>query len=495
MQQNDKEPSSTMLYVSNLPFSFQDADLKGVFNGFEVASAYVATRRNGRSKGFGFVTFVSSDQQKKALDAFDGKELSGRKLTVKVAHKDDRRDAKGELKDEFKNQEPREPRRGGNGGGRRQDGAGDAAAEKEARAPAADKKPSETILYVSNLPFEFSDDDLKKVFAAHNPVSARIARRRNKRSKGFGFVEFPSKKEQTAALALDGQSINDRPIAVKVSLVGDELKDGGDSKPQQEKKAAAPKQEKQQGERKQQPKKKAEDAKEGAGSNTTLYVSNLPFDLTDEGLAEIFTQKGFKPVSARVARRRDDRSKGFGFVEFANQEAQSNALKAVDGATIKDRPISAKVAMKDSETRGDGAAAGGNANDNNRQDDDGKRKRNRTRKPKAEGEGADAKPAAEKKKPVEKKEKKDSERLVYVSNLSFDVDDNALAKLFDGLTIKSAHVAVRRNGKSKGFGFVEFVSQADQKKALGKNGVELNGRKLVVEIAKEDAQAAEQKKE
>jgi RNA recognition motif-containing protein len=49
-------------------------------------------------------------------------------------------------------------------------------------------------------------------------------------------------------------------------------------------------------------------------------------------------------------------------------------------------------------------------------------------------------------------EKKDSATLVYVSNLSFDVDDAALAKLFDGLTIKSAHVAVRRNGKSKGFG-------------------------------------------
>lgn len=35
----------------------------------------------------GFVTFSSPEQQKKALEAFDGKELDGRTLTVKVAHK------------------------------------------------------------------------------------------------------------------------------------------------------------------------------------------------------------------------------------------------------------------------------------------------------------------------------------------------------------------------------------------------------------------------
>ncbi len=44
---------STRSYCSNLPFSFEDADLKKIFANFEVTSAYVAVRRNGRSKGFG----------------------------------------------------------------------------------------------------------------------------------------------------------------------------------------------------------------------------------------------------------------------------------------------------------------------------------------------------------------------------------------------------------------------------------------------------------
>jgi RNA recognition motif-containing protein len=239
-----------MLYVSNLPFTFVDDDLKKVFAGFEVSSAYVAVRRNGRSKGFGFVTFASTDQQKKALDTFDGKELDGRTLTVRVAHKDDRRDEKGELKEEFKTQEPRgEPRRrnnnGNKGGDKKEGGAA-------ASGAAAEKKPSETTLYVSNLPFEFSDEDLKKVFDAHHPVNARIARRRNARSKGFGFVEFANKANQQAALALDGHKIADREISVKVSMVGEAGANGDapkadnkqEKKPrqQQEKKQQAPKQ-------------------------------------------------------------------------------------------------------------------------------------------------------------------------------------------------------------------------------------------------------------
>eukprot|EP00178_Gracilaria_changii_P000991 TRINITY_DN11354_c0_g1_i1.p2 TRINITY_DN11354_c0_g1~~TRINITY_DN11354_c0_g1_i1.p2 ORF type:complete len:237 (+),score=57.96 TRINITY_DN11354_c0_g1_i1:31-711(+) len=212
---SDKEPSNTMLYVSNLPFSFEDKDLAAIFADFQVDSAYVAVRHNGRSKGFGFVTFKSPEQQKAAL-AYDGKDLDGRPLTVKVAHKDDRRDAKGELKEEFKTADSRQSR--GRGGGQ------------------AERTLSETVVYVSNLPFEFSDEDLMGVFAQHKPVSARIARRGNARSKGFGFVEFGSTEAQQAALALDGHTIDEREITVKVSMSGVERpeKPAGEKKKKQQ---------------------------------------------------------------------------------------------------------------------------------------------------------------------------------------------------------------------------------------------------------------------
>jgi RNA recognition motif-containing protein len=448
------------------------------------------------------VTFSTPDQQKKALEAFDGKELDGRTLTVKVAHKDDRRDAKGELRDEFKTAETREPRARGprrEGGDNNKGGA--------AAAP-SEKKPSETIVYVSNLPFDFTDEDLSKVFAAHNPKSARIARRRNERSKGFGFVEFQSKKDQTAALALDNHKIQDREISVKVSLVGDNKEGGskgGDRAERAERGERKPREPRENnngggnnnnagrdggnkgGERKERAPRQERKEATGSGSSSTIYVSNLPFDLTDDALAEVFRGKGHNPKSARIARRRDERSKGFGFVEFQNQEHQLAALKSVDQMSLGDRVISAKVALKDSETReggnkeGGGRGGGNNNNANEGGDDAPKRKRNRKR---TDNKGGDDE-RKEERKPA--KDKKDSATLVYVSNLSFDVDDAALGKLFEGINIKSAHVAVRRNGKSKGFGFVETNTPADQKKALAKNGTELAGRTLVVEVAKEDA--------
>jgi len=75
-----------MIYVSNLPFSIDDKKLGEVFTGYKVKNAYVAVRRNGRSKGFGFVDFGASEDQQKALK-LNGHEVEGRPLTIQVANK------------------------------------------------------------------------------------------------------------------------------------------------------------------------------------------------------------------------------------------------------------------------------------------------------------------------------------------------------------------------------------------------------------------------
>jgi RNA recognition motif-containing protein len=79
---------------------------------------------------------------------------------------------------------------------------------------------------------------------------------------------------------------------------------------------------------------------------------------------------------------------------------------------------------------------------------------------------------------------------LFVANLPFSVNDEQLAKLFAdaGVATKSAHVVVKRNGRSKGFGFVEFDQQADQVKALNAlNNKPVDGRDLIVKIALADA--------
>jgi len=76
-------------------------------------------------------------------------------------------------------------------------------------------------LFVGNLPFSMSDDQLKQIFSAHgNVVSANIVIDKfSQRSKGFAFVEFETEEEAAAAMqALDGSEQDGRNIAVKEAL-------------------------------------------------------------------------------------------------------------------------------------------------------------------------------------------------------------------------------------------------------------------------------------
>jgi RNA recognition motif-containing protein len=63
-------------------------------------SAHVVKKRNGRSKGFGFVEFEAEEDQKKALQAINNKSIDGRELIVKVALTE--RSGQTESKDEKK---------------------------------------------------------------------------------------------------------------------------------------------------------------------------------------------------------------------------------------------------------------------------------------------------------------------------------------------------------------------------------------------------------
>jgi RNA recognition motif-containing protein len=71
-----------------------------------------------------------------------------------------------------------------------------------------------------------------------------------------------------------------------------------------------------------------------------LFVGGLPFSTTDEELKEIFAAHG-AVASATVVRDRDSgRSKGFGFVEFENDEEGKAAETALNGSDVGGRNIS-----------------------------------------------------------------------------------------------------------------------------------------------------------
>lgn len=71
-----------------------------------------------------------------------------------------------------------------------------------------------------------------------------------------------------------------------------------------------------------------------------LFVGGLPFSTTDDELKAAFEAHG-KVASATVVRDRDTgRSKGFGFVEFENDDEGKAAQAAMNGSDMGGRAIS-----------------------------------------------------------------------------------------------------------------------------------------------------------
>ena len=93
------------LYVGNLPYSVDEAQLRGIFEPYGEISelALIMDRDTGRPKGFGFVTFANQAAAEKALEQ-NGKDLGGRPLRVNIATEKPRTGG---------------PRGGGGGGGNR----------------------------------------------------------------------------------------------------------------------------------------------------------------------------------------------------------------------------------------------------------------------------------------------------------------------------------------------------------------------------------------
>jgi len=72
-------------------------------------------------------------------------------------------------------------------------------------------------IYVGNLSYDLTEEELRDLFAEHGKVSSVtiIYDRYEKRSKGFGFVQMPDDKEAEAAIeALNGRKLKGRPLKV-----------------------------------------------------------------------------------------------------------------------------------------------------------------------------------------------------------------------------------------------------------------------------------------
>lgn len=98
--------------------------------------------------------------------------------------------------------------------------------------------------------------------------------------------------------------------------------------------------------------------------NNKLYVGQLSYSVDSNALSEFFAEAG-EVLSAKVITDRDTgRSKGFGFVEMANDEAAQTAIDQLNGKDLMGRTINVSIAKPQEDRRprtggGGGGSRGG----------------------------------------------------------------------------------------------------------------------------------------
>lgn len=76
-----------------------------------------------------------------------------------------------------------------------------------------------------------------------------------------------------------------------------------------------------------------------------LFVGNIPFGMSDAQLGEVFSVFGAVTSANIVIDKFSKRSKGFGFVEFENEEDAKKAMAELDGSEQMGRNINVKEAI------------------------------------------------------------------------------------------------------------------------------------------------------
>jgi RNA recognition motif-containing protein len=158
-------------------YKYSSLTLLSLIDVGNVTYADIFKDERGRSRGCGVVEFDNVDDATKAIQQYNNTELDGRQVFVRF--------------DKYQ--------------------------EKAPKKPTIDTEHPETLVFVGNLPWSLSEEDLKQTFStAGTIVTAEIPRDRMNRSKGFARIEFSSAVEAEEAIkTFNGHQVEGRPLLVR----------------------------------------------------------------------------------------------------------------------------------------------------------------------------------------------------------------------------------------------------------------------------------------
>jgi polyadenylate-binding protein len=186
----------TNVFVKNFGEEMDDEKLREICSGAgNIVSLKVMCDQEGKSKGFGFVSFETPEEAEKAVTVLNGKDIEERKLYAGRAKKRAERAAEVKAEIEKKRQDRINRFQGVN-------------------------------LYIKNLDDPIDDVRLREEFAPYGTISsAKVMKDEKGNSKGFGFVCFSSPEEATKAVTeMNGRILISKPLYVALAQRREERK-------------------------------------------------------------------------------------------------------------------------------------------------------------------------------------------------------------------------------------------------------------------------------
>eukprot|EP00594_Rhizosolenia_setigera_P004590 CAMPEP_0178953920 /NCGR_PEP_ID=MMETSP0789-20121207/8693_1 /TAXON_ID=3005 /ORGANISM="Rhizosolenia setigera, Strain CCMP 1694" /LENGTH=368 /DNA_ID=CAMNT_0020635245 /DNA_START=117 /DNA_END=1223 /DNA_ORIENTATION=+ len=168
------DPQGSKIYVGNIPFDAGSEDLISMFEEFgEVSDCYIPTDRvTGNPRGFAFIAMASDEAGEAAIENLNGRDFGGRILTVN---------------------------------------------KSLPKGQAAEPRKSLTKIYVGNLSFQTSQEEVYDLFSEYGEVTdcyLPISQDDFGRPRGFGFVTMDDDDAAAAIEELDGIELDGRFLRV-----------------------------------------------------------------------------------------------------------------------------------------------------------------------------------------------------------------------------------------------------------------------------------------
>ncbi|KAG6851023.1 Protein phosphatase PP2A regulatory subunit B [Arthromyces matolae] len=272
------------IFIKNLDEAIDNKALHDTFAAFgNVLSCKVATDEQGRSKGYGFVHYETSEAADQAIKAVNGMLLNDKKVFVGLH-----------------------------------------ISRKERQSKLDEMKAQYTNLFVKNVDEEVTQEEFENLFSKYGTItSAVLSVDEEGKGKGFGFVNFENHEEAQKAV----EELNDSDFKGKKLFVA----------------RAQKKAERQEELRKSYEQTRME--KLGKYQGVNLYIKNLEDGIDDEKLRAEFEAFG-TVTSCRVMRDDKGVSKGFGFVCFSSTDEATKAVAEMNNKIIGTKPLYVSMAQR-----------------------------------------------------------------------------------------------------------------------------------------------------